>query len=152
MEARLPAVQDSVCGCRESPSHSPSTSPEHSTCSYLAETKTHYRSARYYILGTNHCRLWSWLKAPFRFVESLLTVSRRGFPSGFFHVLPLSDIVSKTFEEVIASRSGIPTFDREMLREQLTTVFLHQDDDYSLKRFLGILVRTSRLPRPLHIL
>ncbi|CCC12556.1 hypothetical protein SMACR_06964 [Sordaria macrospora] len=39
----------------------------------------------------------------------------------------------------MASRSGIPTFDGEILREQLTTVFLHKDDDYSLKRFMGIL-------------
>ncbi|KAK3401556.1 hypothetical protein B0T20DRAFT_492313 [Sordaria brevicollis] len=70
---------------------------------------------------------------------SQILYARRAFPSNFFHVLPLSDIVSKTFEEVLASRSGIPTFDREILREQSTTVFLHQDHDYSLQRFLGIL-------------
>ncbi|KAK1774119.1 hypothetical protein QBC45DRAFT_338387 [Copromyces sp. CBS 386.78] len=39
----------------------------------------------------------------------------------------------------MASRPGIPTFDGEMLREQSTTVFLHEEDDYSLKRFLAIL-------------
>lgn len=95
----------------------------------------------------NYFQPRSWLQVPFRSLE-LLTIFRRAFPSNFFHVLPLSDIVSKTFEEVLASRSVIATFDREILREQSTTVFLHQDDDYSLKRFLGILVRTSHLPQP----
>ncbi|KAJ4408420.1 hypothetical protein N0V85_004240 [Neurospora sp. IMI 360204] len=47
--------------------------------------------------------------------------------------------VAATFEEAMASRSGIPTFDGEILREQSTTVFLHQDVDYSLTRFLDIL-------------
>ncbi|KAK3343113.1 hypothetical protein B0H65DRAFT_576963 [Neurospora tetraspora] len=70
---------------------------------------------------------------------SQILYARRAFPPNFFHVLPLSDIVSKTFEEAMASRSGIPTFDGEILREQSTTVFLHQDVDYSLTRFLDIL-------------
>ncbi|EGO54738.1 hypothetical protein NEUTE1DRAFT_49553 [Neurospora tetrasperma FGSC 2508] len=70
---------------------------------------------------------------------SQILYARRAFPSNFFHVLPLSDLVSKTYEEIMASGSGIPTFDREILREQSTTVFLHQDVDYDLKRFLGIL-------------
>lgn len=96
----------------------------------------------------NYCRVWSWLEALFRFLESRLTIFRRAFPSDFFHVLSLSDIVSKTFEETMASRSGIPTFDGEILREQLTTVFLHKDDDYSLKRFMGILVRADHLCTP----
>lgn len=83
--------------------------------------------------------------------NQLLTFLRHAFPSNFFHVLPLSDLVSKTYEEIMTSGSGIQIFDGEILREQSTTVFLHQDVDYDLKRFLGILVRTSHLPHPLQI-
>lgn len=151
MEARLPAVQDSVCGCRESRSLPCPLRQRNRPLHMSRKLRLLYRSARYSMPGMNHCRVRSWLQALRQIVE-LLTLSRRGFTSNFFHVLPLSDTVSKTFEQVLASRSGIPNFDKEILREQSTTVFLHDDNDYPLKRFLGILVRISHVPHPLHIL
>ena len=68
------------------------------------------------------------------------TTFRRAFPPECFQVLPLPQVTSRPFEAIVASGSAIQLHDKEHLRDQGTTLFLRQGNNYGLNRFLGILV------------
>ncbi|GAB1315490.1 hypothetical protein MFIFM68171_05700 [Madurella fahalii] len=70
---------------------------------------------------------------------SQILYARRGFPPKYFQVLPLDRVVSRSFEDIIASGSALQLYDRELLRDQGNTVFLRETRDYAVSRFLGIL-------------
>lgn len=70
---------------------------------------------------------------------------RRAFPPKSFQVLPLEHVFSRSFGEIITSGSNLQSHDKELLRDQGSSVFLRQGrGDYGVSRFLGILV-SSRL-------
>jgi len=69
-------------------------------------------------------------------------MARRAFPLQCFQLLPLAEVVSRSFEDIIASGSEIQVYDKELLRDPQYTVFLRQCANYGLTRFLGIMVCT----------
>ncbi|KAL2018079.1 hypothetical protein VTK56DRAFT_1265 [Thermocarpiscus australiensis] len=78
-------------------------------------------------------------KVVFGAVISQILYARRAFPPKCFQLLPLDQIISKSFADILTSGTSIQLHDRELLRDQRNTVFLRQCGDYSLTRFLGIL-------------
>ncbi|KAJ4288717.1 hypothetical protein N0V88_007251 [Collariella sp. IMI 366227] len=56
-----------------------------------------------------------------------------------FQVLPLEQLVSRSFEDIVTSGSEVEVYNKELLRDQRNTVFLRQGTEYGTSRFLGIL-------------
>ncbi|KAL2130144.1 hypothetical protein VTI74DRAFT_6833 [Chaetomium olivicolor] len=78
-------------------------------------------------------------KVVFGAAISQILYARRAFPPKCFQVLPLEQVVSRSFEDIVTSGSEVQIYDKELLRDQGNTVFLRQGTDYSTNRFLGIL-------------
>ncbi|KAK4156546.1 hypothetical protein C8A00DRAFT_40948 [Chaetomidium leptoderma] len=78
-------------------------------------------------------------KVVFGAAISQILYARRAFPPECFQLLPLEVVVSKSFEDIVASGSDIQVHDKEQLRDQGTTLFLRQGKGYGVNRFLGIL-------------
>ncbi|KAK4098010.1 hypothetical protein N658DRAFT_569007 [Parathielavia hyrcaniae] len=78
-------------------------------------------------------------KVLFGAVVSQILYSRRALPPECFQLLPTSEIVSRSFADIVASGPSIRTHDKELLRDQAHTLFFRQGGDYELNRFLGIL-------------
>ncbi|KAK4128041.1 hypothetical protein N657DRAFT_675881 [Parathielavia appendiculata] len=78
-------------------------------------------------------------KVVFGAAISQILYSRRALPPECFQLLPVAGVVSRSFEDIVASGSGIHTHDKEILREQAHTVYFRQTGNYGLNRFLGIL-------------
>lgn len=77
-------------------------------------------------------------------IPYMLIDCRRAFPPRCFQVLPSHQLVSRSFEDIITSGSALQLHDKELLRDQSSTVYLRETRDYAVNRFLGILV--SHLP------
>lgn len=65
---------------------------------------------------------------------------RRAFPPDCFQLLPLEQVVSRSFEDIVGSGAEVQAHDKELLRDQSSTLFIRQGTSYGLSRFLGILV------------
>ncbi|KAK4039622.1 hypothetical protein C8A01DRAFT_46953 [Parachaetomium inaequale] len=78
-------------------------------------------------------------KVVFGATISQILFARRAFPPECFQLLPLEEVVSRSFEDIVASGSEIQDHDKELLRDQGSTLFLRQGMNYGLNRFLGIL-------------
>jgi hypothetical protein len=72
---------------------------------------------------------------------------RRAFPPDCFQLLPLEHVVSRSFEDIVGSGVEIQAHDKELLRDQGSTLFIRQGTSYGLSRFLGILVCTVPFPQ-----
>ncbi|KAK4147327.1 uncharacterized protein C8A04DRAFT_34056 [Dichotomopilus funicola] len=70
---------------------------------------------------------------------SQILFARHAFPPACFQLLPLREVVSRSFETIITDGTGLRAFDKEFLRDQGYTIFLRHESDYGLNRFLGIL-------------
>ena len=71
-----------------------------------------------------------------------LTAHRRAFPPESFQLVPLSDLLVAPFEDIGTRGSSVQSHDKELLRDQGSTLFLRQGADYGVNRFLGILVHS----------
>jgi hypothetical protein len=80
--------------------------------------------------------------------SSSLTPYRHAFPPECFQLLPLGQLVSQSFEDIIASGSEIQVYDKEHLRDQGRVLFLRRENDYGVNRFLGILVYPALFSLP----
>ncbi|KAK0708002.1 hypothetical protein B0H67DRAFT_325938 [Lasiosphaeris hirsuta] len=79
-------------------------------------------------------------KVVFGAVLSQILYARHGFESSFFQILPLEQLASRSFEDIVSSGSPIDSHERELISDQGSTVFLRADlRDYEISTFLGIL-------------
>ncbi|KAK3303672.1 uncharacterized protein B0T15DRAFT_281785 [Chaetomium strumarium] len=70
---------------------------------------------------------------------SQILFARRALPPRCFQLLPIEQVVSRSFEDILISGTRIPHHDKELLRDPGNTIFLRQGTDYGVNRFLGIL-------------
>ncbi|KAK0640796.1 hypothetical protein B0T16DRAFT_460943 [Cercophora newfieldiana] len=79
-------------------------------------------------------------KAVLTAAASQILYARHGFAPYDFRSVPLLDLFSQTFENLLCSGEPIDKYDSEKLREQGSTVLLRGDSkDYNVKTFLGML-------------
>ncbi|KAK3291225.1 uncharacterized protein B0H64DRAFT_377984 [Chaetomium fimeti] len=64
---------------------------------------------------------------------------RRAFPPDCFQLLPLEQVVSRSFDDIVRSGFEIEAHDKELLRDQSSTLFIRQGKHYGVNRFLGIM-------------
>ena len=70
-----------------------------------------------------------------------LTDPRHGFSPSKFQILPLGQLVRRSFDEITNAGHPVDHYDPEHIRDLGSTVFLRADrSDYNLSNFLGILV------------
>lgn len=71
---------------------------------------------------------------------SQILYARYGFAPSFFQSLPLKQLVSRSFEDIVSSGSPIENHEQELIRDPGSIVFLRADPrDYDITTFLGIL-------------
>ncbi|KAH6843350.1 hypothetical protein B0I37DRAFT_448668 [Chaetomium sp. MPI-CAGE-AT-0009] len=78
-------------------------------------------------------------KVVFGAAISQILYARRAFPLDCFQLLPLDQVVSRSFDDIVASGFEIRGHDKEHLRDQGTTLFIRQGKRYGVNRFLGIM-------------